>query len=98
MLVVVAFGMFDSLKSYVSWEFGIINNFEYKLSLSSDYTNKQYDDIISKYGNNTSQTVGIEFKSYNDIIVKPLTINDSNGLLQVTDHSRSPIKMKDDGL
>ena len=98
MLVVVAFGMFDSLKSYVSWEFGIINNFEYKLSLSSDYTNKQYDDIISKYGNNTSQTVGIEFKSHNDIIVKPLTINDSNGLLQVTDHSRSPIKMKDDGL
>ena len=98
MLVVVAFGMFDSLKSYVSWEFGIINNFEYKLSLSSDYTNKQYDEIISKYGNNTSQTVGIEFKNNDDIIVKPLTINDSNGLLQVTDHSRSPIKMKDDGL
>lgn len=98
MLVVVAFGMFDSLKSYVSWEFGIINNFEYKLSLSSDYTNKQYDEIISKYGNNTSQTVGIEFKNNDDIIVKPLTINDSNGLLQVTDHTRSPFKMKDDGL
>ena len=98
MLVVIAFGMFDSLKSYVSWEFGIINNFEYKLSLSSDYTNKQYEEIISKYGNNTSQTVGIEFKNNDDIIVKPLTINDSNGLLQVTDHNRTPFKMKDDGL
>ena len=78
MLVVVAFGMFDSLKSYVSWEFGIINNFKYKLALSTDYTSKQYDEIISKYGNNTSQTVGIEFKNNDEVIIKPLTINDSN--------------------
>ena len=48
MLVVIAFGMLDSLESYVSWEFGIINNFEYKLNLSTDYTDKQYDEIISK--------------------------------------------------
>ena len=98
MLVVVAFGMYDSLKSYVSWEFGTINNFEYKLSLATDYTKKQYDEIISKYGDNTSKTVGIEFKNDDDIIVKPLTINDSNGLLQVTDHNRNPIKMQDNGL
>ena len=85
MLVVTAFGMLDSMKSYVSWEFDTINNFEYKLSLSTDYTNKQYDDIILKYGNATSQTTGIEFKNNNDIIIKPLTINDTNGLLQVTE-------------
>ena len=98
MLVVTAFGMFDSLKAYVAWEFETINNFEYKLSLSSDYTNKQYDEIISKYGNNTSQTVGIEFKNNDDLVIKPLTINDSNGLLQVTDHTKNPFTMKDDGL
>ena len=98
MLVVTAFGMFDSLKAYVAWEFETINNFEYKLSLSTDYTNKQYDDIISKYGNNTSQTVGIEFKNNDDLVIKPLTINDSNGLLQVTDHAKEPFIMKDDGL
>ncbi|HCC04629.1 MAG TPA: hypothetical protein DEP51_07290, partial [Clostridiales bacterium] len=98
MLVVTAFGMFDSLKAYVAWEFETINNFGYKLSLSSDYTNKQYDEIISKYGDNTSQTVGIEFKNKDDIVIKTLTINDSNGLLQVTDHSKTPFKMKDDGL
>ena len=97
MLVVTAFGMLDSLKAYVSWEFQTINNFEYKLSLSSDYTNKQLDEIVSKYGNNTSQTTGIEFKQNDDIIVKPLTINDSNGLLQVTDHSKEPFTMRDDG-
>lgn len=97
MLVVTAFGMFDSLKAYVAWEFEKINNFEYKLSLSADYTEKQYDDIISNYGNNTSQTVGIEFKNNNELVIKPLTINDSNGLLQVTDHSKTPFTMRDDG-
>ena len=36
MLVVTAFGMLDSLKAYVAWEFETINNFKYKLSLSTD--------------------------------------------------------------
>ncbi len=98
MLVVTAFGMFDSMKSYVSWEFGVINNFEYKLSLSTDYTDSQYDEIISKYGNNTSKTIPIEFKNNEELFIKPLTINDSNGLLQVTDHNRIPFTMKNDGL
>ena len=98
MLVVTAFGMLDSMKSYVSWEFDTINNFEYKLSLSTDYTDKQFNDIISKYGDATSQQAGIEFKNNNEIIIKPLTINDTNGLLQVTDHNRHPFTMNDDGL
>ena len=98
MLVVTAFGMLDSMKSYVSWEFDTINNFDYKLSLSTDYTDNQLDNIISNYGNATSETIGVEFESNSEIIVKPLTINDTNGLLQVTDHTRSPFKMNDDGL
>ena len=98
MLVVTAFGMLDSMKSYVSWEFDTINNFEYKLTLSSDYTNKQYDEIISKYGDATSQTIAIEFKNNNEVIIKPLTINNSKELLQVTDHNRTPFIMKDEGL
>ena len=98
MLVIVAFGMLDSMKSYMDWEFDVINNFDYKLSLSQDYTDSQYDEIISKYGDATSQTVGIEFKHNDEVIVKPLTINDANGLLQVTDHNRKPFDMKDDGI
>ena len=98
MLVVTAFGMSDSIKGYMNWEFGIINKFEYKLSLATDYTNSQYDELINKYGSKTSQTVGIEFKQNDEIIVKPLTINDANGLLEVTNHEREPFTMKDDGL
>ena len=98
MLVVTAFGMFDSIKSYIGWEFDIISNFDYKLTLSTEYTEKQYNEIISKYGNKTSQTTGIEFKNNDDVIIKPLTINDAEGLLQVTDHNKEPFTMKDDGL
>ena len=98
MLVVTAFGMLDSMKSYVSWEFDTINNFEYKLSLAYDYTEKQYNEITQKYGDATSQTTAVEFKNKDEIIIKPLTINDSKGLLQVTDHNRKPFTMKDDGI
>ncbi|MBR2587769.1 MAG: ABC transporter permease [Bacilli bacterium] len=98
MLVVTAFGMLDSMKSYVSWEFDTINNFEYKLTLSSNYTEEQLDEIISKYGNATSQSTGVEFKNNNEIIIKQLTINNSNGLLQVTDHNRKVFAMQDDGI
>ncbi|MBQ3409181.1 MAG: ABC transporter permease [Clostridia bacterium] len=98
MLVVTAFGMLDSMKAYMDWEFGTINHFEYKLNLSEDYTENQYDDIINKYGNKTSQTVGVEFKNNDEIIMKPLTINDASDMLQVTDHNRKAFKMNDDGL
>ena len=98
MLVVTAFGMLDSMKSYIDWEFGVINNFDYKLNMSDEYTEKQYNDIISKYGDNTSQTLGIEFKQSDEIVFKTLTVNDTNGLLQVTNHNRKPFKMQDNGL
>ena len=98
MLVVTAFGMMDSMKSYLDWEFGTINNFEYRLNLSTDYTDEQFNDIISKYGDSTSQTIGIEFKHNDEVVIKQLTINDSKGLLQVTDHNRNPFTMKDDGI
>ena len=90
--------MSDSIKGYMDWEFSVINKFEYKLSLASDYTNSQYDEIINKYGSKSSQTVGIEFKNNDEIVVKPLTINDAEGLLVVTNHNREPFTMKDDGL
>lgn len=98
MLVVTAFGMLDSMKSYVSWEFDTISNFDYKLSLSSDYTDKQFNNIISKYGDATSETIGVEFKNKDEIVVKPLTINNTNGLLQVTDHNRNAFDMREEGL
>jgi putative ABC transport system permease protein len=98
MLVVIAFGMMDSMKAYMDWEFDVINNFKYKLSLAQNYTEEQYNNLISIYGDSTSQTVGIEFKQDDKTVAKALTINDSKGLLRVTDHDRKPFTMKDDGV
>ena len=98
MLVITAFGMMDSINGYIDWEFSTINNFDYKLSLSEEYTTQQYDDIINKYGNKTSQTVPVEFKNNDELVVKQLTINDASGMLQVTDHNRNPFEMNDDGM
>ena len=98
MLIVTALGMFDSMKAYIDWEFGTITNFDYKLSLSEDYTDNQLGEIISKYGNSSSQTFGVEFKQNDEIIVKQLTVNNSKGLLQVTDHNRRPFEMKSNGI
>lgn len=63
MLMLCAFGMMDTMKSYLSWEFDKISNFEYKLSLSNNYTDEQFDNITQKYGKETSQTFGIEIKN-----------------------------------
>ena len=98
MLIVTALGMFDSIKAYMDWEFDIINNFDYKLTLSEDYSDEEYQDLIEKYGNNTSQSVGVEFKHNDQIVLKPLTINNAKGLLQVTDHNKKPFEMKENGI
>lgn len=105
MLVVTAFGMKDSINAYIDWEFETINNFEYKLSLSENCTEEQYNEITKKYGNNTSQTIGVEFKSEakskkgeEEIVIKQLTINDASSMLQVTNHERKPFIMSNDGV
>ena len=97
-LVVIAFGMLDSMRAYMNWEFSIINNFDYKITLSEDFTEEEFKNLTNKYGDKTSQTVGTEIKKDNKIIVKPLTINNASGYLQTTDHNRKPFIMNDNGI
>ena len=59
MLIVCAFGMLDTMNSYLNWEFDIINNFEYKISLANNYTDEELESLEEKYGNATSQSLGI---------------------------------------
>lgn len=100
MLTVAAFGMWDTMKSYLDWNFGTINNFDYKLSLVSNYTDDQYESLTEKYGDCTSKTYGIEYKKKDSDEKKAntLTINDSKGKLQYTDHNRKAMEINDDGV
>lgn len=98
MLMLCAFGMMDTMKSYLSWEFDKISNFEYKLSLSNNYTDEQFDNITQKYGKETSQTFGIEIKNNDTKEANTLTVNDAPNKLKYTNHNKEYMDLKDDGI
>lgn len=98
MLVVCALGMLDTMNAYLSWQFDTICNFDYKLNLSNGYSDEQYNDLILKYGDKTSETIGIEFKDGNNKQASTITVNDAKDYLNVTGHSREKIDLSDDGI
>lgn len=63
MLIVCAFGMLDSLNSFVKLQFEDLYNFSYKLSLKSDISESSLNKLKDKYGSATSQASLIEIKN-----------------------------------
>ena len=98
MLMLCAFGMMDTMKAYLSWEFDKISNFEYKLSLSDSYTDEELNNITEKYGKDTSETFGIEIKNNDKKETNTLTVNDAPDKLKYTDHNKEYMDLKDDGI
>lgn len=98
MLMLCAFGMMDTMKSYLSWKFDKISNFEYKLSLSNNYTDDQFTNITEKYGNETSESFGIEIKNVDKKETNTLTVNDAPNKLKYTNHNKEYMDLKDDGI
>ena len=80
MLIVCAFGLLDSMNAYLDWEFDEICNFEYKLALESDYTDEEINNLTLKYGDSTSQTLGIEIKN-KDTVPTYTVYSDNDALL-----------------
>lgn len=98
MLLVCAFGMLDSMNGYLDWEFNKINNFNYKITLKEDYTQEELNDLTSKYGNSTSQTLGIEIKNGDKKETNILTVNNALDYLKYTDHNREYMDLSSDGV
>ena len=63
MLIVCAFGMLDSLNSFVKLQFEDLYNFSYKLSLKSNISESSLNKLKDKYGSATSQASLIEIKN-----------------------------------
>lgn len=96
LLIVMAFGMQDSLHHYLEWEFDKINDYSYKLTLSENVSDDRLDELFDTYGDATSQTVAIEYKdSDGDIITSSITVNDSDGYLRVSDHNTKTYDIND---
>lgn len=98
MLLVCAFGLYDSMSAYLDWKYGILNQYQTKISLQDTYTKEQYDDLSDMYGNKTTQDMYVEFKVNQKTINTALTINDSKGMVAYTNHNKNLMKLKDTGV
>ena len=63
MLIVCALGMLDSMNFFVKLQFEDLYNFEYKLNLKENLSDNELKDLYNKYGEYTSQSIGIEIKT-----------------------------------
>ncbi|WP_033154035.1 FtsX-like permease family protein [Pseudobutyrivibrio ruminis] len=96
LLIVMAFGMQDSLQHYLEWEFDKIQAYNYKLNLSENVSDERLDELFDAYGDATSQTVAIEYKdSEGNIVTSSITVNDSDGYLRVSDHDTNTYDIND---
>ena len=98
MLLVCAFGLLDTMNSYLDWEFGKINNFKYKILLQNNYSQEQYENLIKNYGNSTTQTLGIEFKNGNSKETNAIIVNDAKDYVKYTDHNKKYMDLSDNGI
>jgi len=99
-LIVCALGMLDSMNFFVKLQFEDLYNFDYKLNLKENLTDNELLVLYDKYGNNTSESLGIEIKDKdgkresNNIFV-----TDANNYVRFVDN-KNQIKDKptDDGI
>ena len=61
-LIVCALGMLDSMNFFVKLQFETIYNFDYKLNINNNISNEELNILYEKYGNKTSESLGIEIK------------------------------------
>ena len=98
MLLVCSFGLWDTINSYMDWEYKVLNQYAYKVSLNNDCTTSQYDHLLDVYGNATSKTVSLEFKNKSKKETRSLLISDGKDKLNVTNHNEKVMKLKTNGI
>jgi putative ABC transport system permease protein len=99
-LIVCSFGMLDSMNFFVKLQFEDLYNFDYKLNIKEGLSVEEYDDLYKEYGNNTSQSLGIEIKDKNGKRESNnILVTDAGNYLRFVDN-KNKIKDKpsDDGI
>lgn len=89
MLLVCAFGLYDSMNSFIDWQFEDLYNFNYKLALKENCTSKQYEEIVNEYGEHTSQTLGIEIKFDDKKEANNIFVTDAENYIRFTDKNKN---------
>lgn len=93
-LIVCALGMLNSMNYFIKLQFDDLYNFDYKLSLKDDIDDNIYNNIVSEYGDNSSETLAIEIKDdKGDRDANTLFVDDSNGYIRYVDNKYNFIKL-----
>ena len=85
-LIVCALGMLDSMNHFVSLQFEDLYNFDYKLTLKENLNSDKVDELIKKYGSNTSKTYGIEIKDGNKKESNNIFVTDASNYIRFVDN------------
>ena len=92
LLIVVSMGMIDSFNDFIDMQFTKLYNFDYKLTLSQNITDKEYDELIKKY-NKTSASIGIEIKNDDERITTTANVIDSGNYIRFINEENEFIKI-----
>ena len=95
-LIVCAFGMLNSMNHFIKLQFEDLYDFDYKLTLNENISEKDLKELTDKYGNSTSQTLGIEIKDSNgNGVANNIFVDDSNNLVRFQNSKDKFININD---
>lgn len=96
-LIVCALGMLNSMNYFIKLQFDDLYNFDYKLSLNEGISESTYEELISSYGDNTSESLAIELKlGDGSREANTIFVDDSNNYVRFVNKSYDFIKLKSD--
>ncbi len=93
LLIVVSMGMIDSFNDFIDMQFTKLYNFDYKLTLSQNITDEEYNTLLNKY-TKSSSSKGIEFKINNKRVTTSANIIDSGDYIRFIDEDDNFIKIE----
>lgn len=86
MLIVCALGMLDSMNYFIDLQFRQLYNFDYKLTIKENISNNELKILTDKYGDKTSQTLGIEIKKNGKREANNIFVTDASNYVRFVDN------------
>lgn len=95
-LLLCAFGMQDTMEYIVTWNYEVINQFETRLELSEEVTEKQLKDILLRYNGEAILEGTVEIKANDKKKSGELLVLDDVTLIKFVDIERKQITLPED--
>ena len=98
LLVMSAFGMYDSMADVKDWQYGDIYQYNSKLTLEDNITDSQINSIMDETNGEAIMEDAIEIKFKDKKQVGSLTVLNNSKYYKTTDINRDQIKLDSDGV